>query len=468
MSSKKLRGKDLRKIGYKNEQAVSMALEILQKHYKKKDNAYKIHLLQDVLYQPQKYAENVIFQPLLKTLGIASDDVTPVIAELRAKIPEYPVYGKDEIEPGALKQMETAMSLPVTIKGALMPDAHQGYGLPIGGVLATDNVIIPYAVGVDIGCRMCMSVYQLPDNFIARHRTNLKKMLLDNTRFGQKETFSVPMQDEVLDREEFKTIKTIKFLHKHAIEQIGTSGSGNHFVEFGQLTVASNSPILGLEPGNYIAVLSHSGSRHFGFEIANIYTKIAMESCQLPKHARHLSWLGLDTEAGIEYWLAMNLAGDYASANHHQIHKRISKALKEKPVTMIENHHNFAWKEHLPDGKEVIVHRKGATPAYKGILGIIPGSMASPAFIVAGKGNLSSLQSASHGAGRLMSRKKAKNTISKNQLKEVLVDKGVDLIGGGTDESPMAYKDIRRVMSYQHELVEILGEFHPKIVRMDG
>ena len=220
-----------------------------------------------------------------------------------------------------------------------------------------------------------------------------------------------------------------------------------------------------LLPGHYFALLSHSGSRGLGARISQHYTKLAMSLCLLPKSAKHLAWLDLDKEEGLEYWLAMNLAGDYASACHHQIHERIEKALGEKASLRIENHHNFAWKMKL-SGKEVIVHRKGATPAGKGELGIIPGSMTAPGFIVRGKGDEASLHSAAHGAGRQMSRRQAKETVTKKEFKQFLKKKGVELIGGGLDESPAAYKDIHKVMDFQKELLDILGIFHPKIVRM--
>ncbi|NBP71441.1 MAG: RtcB family protein, partial [Cytophagia bacterium] len=223
-----------------------------------------------------------------------------------------------------------------------------------------------------------------------------------------------------------------------------------------------------LAPGQYLAVLSHSGSRGLGASIAGHYTKIAMDTCKLPQQARHLAWLDLDTQAGQEYWAAMNLAGDYASACHHQIHERMAIGLRETPLAMIENHHNFAWKEKDTLGNEIIVHRKGATPAGAGVLGIIPGSMATPGFIVRGKGKAASINSASHGAGRLMSRTKAIQTISPVSMNDVLKQAGVELIGSGLDESPMAYKDIHQVMESQKELVEVLGSFMPKIVRMCG
>src|SRR5690606_26904803 len=152
---------------------------------------------------------------------------------------------------------------------------------------------------------------------------------------------------------------------------------------------------------------------------------------------------------------------DYASACHHQIHERIASALGETPLGMIENHHNFAWKEKDSTGADIIVHRKGATPAAEGVLGIIPGSMATPGFVVRGKGDPQSINSASHGAGRTMSRTKAKQTILPGHVKKVLKEAGVDLIGSGLDEAPMAYKDIHQVMRYQEDLVDVLGSFMP-------
>jgi tRNA-splicing ligase RtcB len=193
-----------------------------------------------------------------------------------------------------------------------------------------------------------------------------------------------------------------------------------------------------------------------------------MSKCPLPPEARYLAWLDLDTQEGQEYWAAMNLAGDYASACHRDIHRRLSLALGEKPLAKVENHHNFAWKETLADGREAIVHRKGATPAGQGVLGIIPGSMTAPGFIVRGRGEPDSLQSASHGAGRRLSRTQAKQQVTEGELRRLLRDQGVELIGGGLDEAPMAYKDIHQVMAHQQELVDVLGSFTPRIVRMDA
>lgn len=389
------------------------------------------------------------------------------VFDLRQEVMPYTVYGRDFIEEGALKQMETAVRLPISIAGALMPDAHQGYGLPIGGVLATEpNTVIPFAVGVDIACRMCLSVFDLSPDFLKREPHLLKKSLVENTKFGMGGEVRDKFDESVMDLPEWEATKVIRDLKDKAYRQLGTSGTGNHFVEWGIVEVYEQDEQFNLPLGQYLALLSHSGSRGFGGNVANYYSKLAMQKTQLPKQAAHLAWLDLNTEEGQEYWIAMNLAGEYASANHHEIHGKVAKALREKPLLMIENHHNFAWKETLLDGREAIVHRKGATPAGLGVLGIIPGSMTQPGFVVRGRGNAEAIHSASHGAGRLMSRTQAFNSITQSQVNKVIQEAGIQLIGGDLDEAPMVYKDIESVIRAQSDLVSVLATFTPKIVRM--
>jgi tRNA-splicing ligase RtcB len=180
-----------------------------------------------------------------------------------------------------------------------------------------------------------------------------------------------------------------------------------------------------------------------------------------------LAWLDLDSEAGQEYWLAMNLMGDYAAANHAVIHRLVANSLGARILGGVENHHNFAWKERH-QGRELVVHRKGATPAGAGVLGVIPGTMADPAFVVRGLGNAQSFNSASHGAGRRMSRKKANDMYRFQAVRKVLEAKGVQVLSAGSDEVPGAYKDIREVMAAQEDLVETVARFDPKIVKMCG
>jgi tRNA-splicing ligase RtcB len=186
---------------------------------------------------------------------------------------------------------------------------------------------------------------------------------------------------------------------------------------------------------------------------------------ELPKKLRQLAWLDMDTEVGQEYWAAMELMGKYAAANHACIHRHIVAYLGANILLDLENHHNFAWKEHH-HGRDVIVHRKGATPASEGTIGIIPGSMASPTFVVRGKGNLESLNSAAHGAGRVMSRKKAIKTLNWEDTRKILKTKQVTLLSAGLDEVPFVYKNIEEVMADQSDLVEIIARFDPRLVKM--
>ncbi len=376
-----------------------------------------------------------------------------------------------EIDEQSIAQMERARRLPVAARAALMPDAHVGYGLPIGGVLATRDVVIPYAVGVDIACRMKMTVLDIPAaDLTKKHRRDqLAKAIEEETRFGIGAKFQKKREHPVLYAD-WDVSPVTKYNRDKAAAQLGTSGSGNHFVEFGLLTVLEGAADLGLAEGEYVALLSHSGSRGTGAAVCEHYSDIAMgKHPDLPKEVRHLAWLHLSSEAGQEYWNAMNLMGEYAAANHACIHAAIAKHLGVDVIAGVENHHNFAWKEtHVVDGREeeLIVHRKGATPAGAGVLGVIPGSMATPGFVVRGRGNTESLASASHGAGRVMSRKKAKESFRLQHFKSTFQHHNITVLSAGNDEVPSVYKDIHSVMAAQADLVETLARFDPKIVKM--
>jgi tRNA-splicing ligase RtcB len=382
----------------------------------------------------------------------------------RAEPVKYRQWG-DGLEHEAVMQMERACLLAVA--GALMPDAHVGYGLPIGGVLATKNAVIPYAVGVDIACRMKMTVLDVPSRDLERKQDRLTGAIETETRFGVGANFQKRRAHDVLDAD-WSVSPVTKQLRDKAWSQLGTSGSGNHFVEFGVFTAKQN--IGELAPGEYLALLSHSGSRGTGAAVCDHYSKLAFAQFpDLPSELKRLAWLSLDSQEGREYWEAMELMGQYAAANHACIHRHIAENLGAQVLLDLENHHNFAWKErHIIDGveREVVVHRKGATPAGAGVLGIIPGSMASPGFVVRGKGNAESLNSASHGAGRVMSRKKANESLSWEKANRLLKERGVTLISAGLDEVPMVYKNIHEVMAAQSDLVEVIGQFDPKLVKM--
>ena len=379
----------------------------------------------------------------------------------------YRIWGEG-LDADAVRQMTNACRLPVSVAGALMPDAHVGYGLPIGGVLATHDAVIPYAVGVDIACRMKMTVLDLPLGTLDSGHHRLTKAIERETRFGVGATFKARRQHAVMD-EDWRVTPLTTQLKDRAWAQLGTSGSGNHFVEFGRLTVFDAG--AGLPSGEYLALLSHSGSRGTGAQIAQHYSRLAKRlHPELPSELSHLAWLDLSSDAGQEYWAAMELMGRYAAANHALIHQHVARALGATVRLDLENHHNFAWRERhvLPDGTkaDVIVHRKGATPAGAGVLGIIPGSMATPGYVVRGRGSAAALNSAAHGAGRRMSRTRAKQEFSWPAAQAFLRERGVTLISAGLDEVPMAYKDIGEVMAAQQDLVEPLARFDPRLVKM--
>ncbi len=324
---------------------------------------------------------------------------------------------------------------------------------------------------------MKLTVYDRKANTLAGQRDRPANLIESETRFGMGCEFEDRREHEVMD-EDWTVSPVTQRLHDKAWKQLGTSGSGNHFVEFGAFTVEQND--LGLEPGEYLALLTHSGSRGTGAQVCDYYSKRAMARHEhLPKELKHLAWLSLDDADGQEYWAAMNLMGRYAAANHALIHHHIGRKLGAHRVLDIENHHNFAWKEcHVVNGeeREVIVHRKGATPAGAGVLGIISGSTASPGYVGRGKGSPESLNSASHGgsparrpplfpssssAGCVMSRTKATQSFTWSATRKLLAERGVELLSAGLDEVPGVYKDIHAVMAAQTDLVEVLGQVDP-------
>jgi len=461
-----INGFELMEIGYPQGTVIGVALKV-----NKKRNGFTrdemIELYKAVLVSPENFVDHTLFGKLAAALIEKLNEKPEDFIALNQTPPDFIAYGAEHIEEGAFNQMKVAMQLPVTVAGALMPDAHQGYGLPIGGVLATKNAIIPYGVGVDIGCRMALSVYDIPESYYYENQDKFEKELLNHSKFGAGHGYHGKYRSDhaVLENESFNMNSFVRNLKDKAWSQLGSSGGGNHFVEFGILEFDKDDAVLNIPKGKYVALLTHSGSRGFGATVAGHYTKLAKELCKLPEAAKNLAYLDMDSEAGKEYWMAMNLAGDYASACHEIIHDKMQKALGAVVLAKVENHHNFAWKE-IWNGEEVIVHRKGATPAGKGVMGIIPGSMTAPGFLVRGKGEENAINSASHGAGRQMSRTQAIKTITNHQMQSMLQEHGVTLIGAGLDEAPLAYKDINMVMASQQELVDVVAKFTPKMVRM--
>jgi tRNA-splicing ligase RtcB len=369
----------------------------------------------------------------------------------------------DDIEDGAMAQVRNLANLPFAFQHiAIMPDSHQGYGMPIGGVLATRGVIIPNAVGVDIGCGMCAVKTSLTEI----DRETLKKIMGEIRKavpvgFGHHKE----KQDESLmpKGNNFPINGIIYKEYQNALTQIGTLGGGNHFIE--------------IQKGSdgHIWIMIHSGSRNLGLKIADYYNKEAIKInekyfSQVPKQWE-LAFLPMDSESGRKYIDEMNYAVEFALANRKLMMERIRDIFFELPMVvgfeeMINIAHNYARIEnHF--GQNVMIHRKGATLADENTIGIIPGSQGTSSYIVKGKGNIMSFKSCSHGAGRKMGRNVACKTLNLEEEIKKLDDQGI--IHGirhinDLDEASGAYKDIDVVMKNQEDLVDTLVELKPLAV----
>lgn len=367
----------------------------------------------------------------------------------------------DDIEPGALAQARNLANLPFVFHHvAIMPDAHQGYGMPIGGVMATEGVIVPNAVGVDIGCGMCA----VPTGLISIDQADLKKIMAGIRKL-------VPLgfnhhkspRDEAWMPVRRDRLPMVEQEFRSALTQVGTLGGGNHFIEIQR---GSDGRIW---------LMIHSGSRNIGFRVANHYNQLAIEISQksktpIPK-AWQLAHLDLATKAGQTYLAEMEYCVRFALQNRLLMLEMVKSALVEQMGEVafgevINIAHNYAAREeHF--GREVLVHRKGATSAAAGQLGIIPGSQGSRSYIVRGLGNPESFRSCSHGAGRLMGRKEAQRSLDLEAEKGRLDRLGVihSLRGrGDLDEAAGAYKDITAVIAAQADLVEVVVELTPLAV----
>ena len=360
----------------------------------------------------------------------------------------------EDIEQGALDQALNLAKLSFAYKWiAIMPDSHVGYGMPIGGVMATNQVIVPNAVGVDIGCGMTAWRSDLKDI----DETELKRIMGEIRK-------TVPLgfnhHKDKQEWEGFDRAPEIEVIQKElesARYQLGTLGGGNHFIE--------------IQKGDdgFVWVMIHSGSRNFGLKTATEYHNKAKDLCEkwvsdIPD--KDLSFLPMDSKDGEDYFKAMNYALEFAYANRRQMINRVVEIIGNnhfggEPINI---HHNYAAMEnHF--GKNVLVHRKGATKATAGLTGIIPGSMGTSSYITEGLGNPESFQSCSHGAGRKMGRKQAIEALDlkdeQNKVKGIvhgLRDKT------NLDEAPGAYKDIDEVMENQKDLVKIKVKLKPLAV----
>jgi len=376
----------------------------------------------------------------------------------------------DDIDENALDQAKNLANLPFVFRHiAIMPDSHMGYGMPIGGVLATRDIIVPNAVGVDIGCGMCAirtSLTEIDTDTLKKIMGEIRKVVpvgFSKHRDNQ-DCFLLPEREKDCPEEEpwinSKKYPIVAQEFENALKSLGTLGGGNHFIE--------------IQKGDdgYIWIMIHSGSRNIGLQVANHYNKLAIEMneryySQVPKEWE-LAFLRVDTEEGQAYMNEMNYCVDFALANRKLMMDRIKQLFAHHTDCrfddMLNIAHNYASLEnHF--GRNVFIHRKGATSAKDGEIGIIPGSMGAASYIVEGLGNRESFKSCSHGAGRKMGRKQA---IRELNLEDEQAKMG-DTIGkprgqNDLDEAPGAYKNIDTVMANQTDLVKVITKLKPLAV----
>jgi len=361
----------------------------------------------------------------------------------------------NDIEPGALDQARNLARLPFAFKHvALMFDCHQGFGMPIGGVLATQDVIIPNAVGVDIGCGMCAvqtSLQEIDFKTLKGLMGGIRELI----PLGFKHHKKPRRAEEMPERESLEGMPVVKREYQSATHQVGTLGGGNHFIE---IQKGSDGQIW---------IMVHSGSRNIGKQVADYYNRLAINlnekwKSEVPRSAQ-LAWLPTDSREGRQYIDEMNYCVDFALANRKLMMENIVSVFEREfgsrfsYAPMINIAHNYAASENHY-GQDVIVHRKGATKASLHTTGIIPGSQGTKSYIVKGRGEPTSFESCSHGAGRVMGRKEAIRTLDKMGILHSIRGKN-DL-----EEAPSAYKDISVVMKNQEDLVDVLVELEPLAV----
>lgn len=371
-------------------------------------------------------------------------------------------------EPGAIEQARNLSQLPCIIGSVcLMPDTHEGYGMPIGGVIALENAVCPNAIGVDIGCGMLAvktNLTEIPKRSVLEKIVGTIRSKVPLGQTWHKEPVETEFFERVHWGEEGAASAPICFAElNHARLQLGTLGGGNHFIE------------IQYGDDGHVWFMIHSGSRNLGKKVADFYIEKARKLCKRWYYndivKNDLAFIPREEELFNQYWVEMNLCLAFAEQNRAEIADIVKCAIRKhipemKPFHGISIHHNYAAFEHHY-GRDVIVHRKGATLAREGVLGIIPGSQGSFSYIVKGKGNEASLCSCSHGAGRKMSRMKAKQTLELSKVQEEMESKGI--VHGiscvnDLDEAPGAYKDIDVVMEEQKDLVETLVKLRPLAV----
>ncbi|MCB0061748.1 MAG: RtcB family protein [Caldilineaceae bacterium] len=389
-------------------------------------------------------------------------------AKMKKSAAPLEIFGTigEHIPASAVDQMYTVMRLPMATKGALMPDAHLGYAMPIGGVAVLEGAVSPSFVGYDISCMVQLSILDLDVNTFEQGRPHFAETLQSVTSFGMGADFARGAREHaVMEDSAWQALQIPAKLKAVAQQQLGSSGGGNHFADLVVIELLDNleSWCAGAQ---LVGLLTHSGSRGAGHKLATHYVKQAAAHTNLIAKGvpNGYEWLPLDHDLGREYLAAMTLMGDYAHANHDLIHDHFCRVAGLQTVQRIWNRHNYAWVE----GNDVI-HRKGATPANRGELGLIPGTSGTASYVVRGLGNAESLNSSSHGAGRWHSRSQAKREHDESRFQKHMTTNDIMHFGLAPDETFLAYKDIEMVMGLQAGvLVEPIARMTPRVVIMGG
>ena len=355
----------------------------------------------------------------------------------------YKIFA-EVLDQKALEQFINTMKLDCVVQGALMPDAHCGYTLPIGAVVAVKDVVFPSFVGYDIGCGMCAIKTNHDINEIKKHAQDIFKKIYENIPVGFSHN-SKPTKWNYKHIPQTNVMKEI--FNNGGLQQIGTLGGGNHFIEIGQ------------DENQKCWIIIHSGSRGIGHATATHYMKLASGD---GKAREGFFGLNVNSQQGKDYIIDLNFCLQLALENRMEIMRRIfnviNKFVKGDALwdTLINRNHNHAEKKH-----DLWIHRKGATHAEEGMMGVIPGNMRDGSFIVKGKGNPDALYSSSHGAGRILGRKEAKRTIDLDDFSETMSGIIAKVSENTLDESPFAYKSIFDVMKQQEQLVEVIAHVKP-------
>ncbi|HEY5674119.1 MAG TPA: RtcB family protein [Malonomonas sp.] len=356
----------------------------------------------------------------------------------------HKIFAKD-IEASALEQFYSALRQDFVVRGALMPDAHTGYSLPIGAVVATDGVVLPAWVGYDIGCGMCAVPTGFAKSGIERHAAAIFNSIYRAIPVG----FKHNRTDSHWEQAKLPCSKTLAALFvKNGLKQLGSLGSGNHFIE------------IGYDETQRIWIIIHSGSRNLGHSVATHYMKLAGGG---KAREGHFGFAAKSRE-GRDYILDLAFCLEFALANRFELIARVVREIQRYCPgdadwrQLINRNHNHA---ELKDG--LWIHRKGATHAEAGMLGVIPGNMRDGSFIVEGKGNREALCSSSHGAGRVMGRNAAKQNLKLKQFVESMTGIVAKVDRHTLDEAPLAYKDIFTVMQQQEQLVRVKHLVKPLI-----